>query len=263
MKKKSIFEPLKWFDPFTYLDMVLEKVWPRNKKSKWQEAGYDLIYLVFAFLVAFVLYTILSLAWQTSSPMVIVVSGSMEPVLYRGDVVFLHGIQTSEVSAPEVDVNAPLTNAVISNFLTPHYADNQIESISFENNQSVPIQTTGDIIVYNSPLLGEQIIHRAIAKLNATDGTFLLTKGDSVYNTTFDQDCGSVQVLPLANGQVKILTEKACITPFAVSQEQLQGKVQFAPFKIPLVGCVKLWLVDDLVSLIRTHKLPANFQGIC
>ncbi len=257
-----LLKKLKWLDPFTYLDLALEKLWPKRKNDFVQELAYNVVYFVFAFAIAFAVYSSLALAWQTPSPMVIVVSGSMEPVLFRGDVVFLHGTQVQEVNAAPVNLDENLSNAVISSFVTPAYANGYVQSIAFDSNQTVSVSTSGDIVVYSSPLLGEQVIHRAVVKIQAKDGTFLLTKGDSVNNYSFDQDCGKVQLLPLEGG-TRVLTEKPCISPFAISQKDLQGRVQFGAFKIPYAGCVKLWLVDDLVSLVREKKLPSHFKGIC
>jgi len=63
----------------------------------------DLTWLVTALLVVFALQWGLELALHTDSPLVIVVSGSMEPVFYRGDVVLLKGV--SEKNIDEVKVN--------------------------------------------------------------------------------------------------------------------------------------------------------------
>ena len=90
---RSFREKLKWLDPFTYVDLwVMPKINPnKNKAVEW------IVYIVFAFIFALALYTILGLLLQTRSPMVIVLSGSMEPTMYRGDVVVLTGVAPENI----------------------------------------------------------------------------------------------------------------------------------------------------------------------
>jgi hypothetical protein len=123
--------------------------------------------------------------------------------------------------------------------------------LQFKNGTNLPIEKTGSIVVYNSNLVNEPIIHRAVAKLHAKDGYYVLTKGDSIHNNTFDQDCG--RIFPYG-------PERQCITLYPVPIGELQG---VSVLQIPIVGCAKLWLFDNLGSLISTGKLPSNFSGIC
>lgn len=96
-------EKLKWLDPFTYVDkFLMPKINPKNN-----EVIAWVIYLVSAFVFAFAIYTILGLLLGTNSPMVIVVSGSMEPTMYRGDVVVLHGVNPADIKAPEINTGLP------------------------------------------------------------------------------------------------------------------------------------------------------------
>ncbi|NJE46640.1 signal peptidase I [Thermococcus sp. GR7] len=62
----------------------------------------DIAWILIAFIAVFALQFGLKMALHTDSPLVIVVSGSMEPVFYRGDVVLLKGI--SENNIDEVHV---------------------------------------------------------------------------------------------------------------------------------------------------------------
>jgi signal peptidase len=63
----------------------------------------DLAWVLVAVVVVFFFQFGLKVALHTDSPLVIVVSGSMEPVFYRGDVVLLKGI--SEDNIDDVHVN--------------------------------------------------------------------------------------------------------------------------------------------------------------
>ena len=102
-KKSSWREKLKWLDPFTYVDeYVLPRVNPSgNEVINW------VVYLVSAFVFAFLVYSIFGLLLDTSSPMVVVVSGSMEPTLFRGDIMILQGVDDSSINAPELSLNVP------------------------------------------------------------------------------------------------------------------------------------------------------------
>ena len=102
----SIRKKLKYLDPFTYVDMGLEKVYPvKEKKTFTQEIVYDLVYVISAFVFAFIIYSIIGFALQTNSPMVIVMSASMQDVYFRGDIVALHGAEVSAVNAPLVELD--------------------------------------------------------------------------------------------------------------------------------------------------------------
>lgn len=51
----------------------------------------DISEIAIAFIIAFVFYQVLIIAMGTSMPIVAVVSGSMEPVLHRGDLILVIG----------------------------------------------------------------------------------------------------------------------------------------------------------------------------
>ncbi len=257
---KKIQAKLKWIDPFAYVDLFLM---PRINPSNNEWLG-TIVYLVFAFVFAWLIYNALGFAFGTSSPMVIVVSGSMEPLYHRGDVIVLFGANVQNVQAQEADLNLPsLKNIPFSKFAVTEPKDstmeNQIKSIKFNNGIEIPVRKTGSIIVYFSELTQQPIIHRAVAKIRAQDGYYVLTKGDSANNPTIDQDCGKV----FYAGKEKLIpygTEKPCITLYPVPIKNLQG---ISVLQIPAIGCAKLWLFDDLLSLLANGKLPADFKGIC
>ncbi len=264
LKKRLGF--LSFLDPFTYVDLW---VMPLVKKvSNNSEIAEFLVNVLFAFLFAFLAYLILGFLFGSSSPLVIVYSASMEPTFFRGDVMALSGINQSDNFGPEVILPSSINvNGVATiNYATPIYSNPsllKLEKIVFacDGNciKEVIPNHDGIVIVYpavnpNSVTNGIPIIHRSIAKLVTKDGNFILTKGDnSLTNPTFDEDCGIIK--PEFN-----ISQKGCISFYAIPVSSLEGK---AFFKIPFVGCIKLWLVDDLSSLIFKGKLPADFRGIC
>ncbi len=295
-KIAAIKRKLRWIDPFTYVDLfIIPRVHALSKPLQWVVfvASYILlsilvsivlgatpffflllslfyvylflferkeavdwgVYLLSAFVFAWAIYSIFGIALGTSSPLVIVVSGSMEPLYHRGDVIVLQGTPFEQLQGAEVKLQEQLAGKPFSSFATPHYASTphgiQIDSIEFSNGETVKITKEGSIAVYFSQYLQQPIIHRIVAKISASDGHYVLTKGDSINNNTIDQDCGKVRYS---------IPEKHCITLYPVREEEIQGK---SIFRIPAIGCVKLWLFDDLSSLLATGKLPADFRGIC
>lgn len=250
---------LRMIDPFTYCDLLLNKYYPLPKNGKTslvQESVYQGVYLLTAFLTAFVLFAAMGFILQTNSPIVIVVSESMEPTLHRGDLVLLHGVTFADLKADAIQVTYPLGGALF----------NQMGSVDYEtgliafagSNQNATIGLDHDIVVYNSPERGEQIIHRAQAKIQATDGDFIITKGDNpATNPQLDQDC---QMVPFQNEAGVTELRLMCVSPYMPRMDQIAGKSIAA---IPLVGCVKLWVFDDIPSLLFKQQLPEHFRGIC
>jgi|GEM_PF-364926 len=90
--------------------------------SRQLRRALPLIALLLAF---FALFVGLGLALDTRTPLVVVASGSMRPVLYEGDILLIEGVRFEEIRASPVD---------------------------------------GDIVVYRRPYDGRLIVHRAIAK---------------------------------------------------------------------------------------------------
>lgn len=254
MNLKEFREKLKWLDPFTYVDLYLmPKVNPKKSEFKsW------IVYLVSAFFFAWLIYTGMGLALGTASPMMIVVSGSMQPLYHRGDIVLLQGTNAQGLLGPEVFLDEPsLKGKGLAEIATLNYVPGSnsrvIESIEFNQGEKIPIGKNGSVVVYWSSYMQEPIIHRVAAKLKAGDGWYLVTKGDSEQNKSLDQDCGTV-----TNNR----PGKPCVQLYPIPIEEVQGK---ALFHIPVVGCVKLWFLDDLGSLIRTGSLPKEFKqgNIC
>jgi signal peptidase I len=263
---KELKQKLKWLDPFTYSDLLLQKLDPNHE---WEMKRW-VIELATAFISAFLLYTILGLILQTSMPLVIVVSGSMEPVLHRGDVALLQGVHSaSDLKVQEATINQDIAGKGFWDFGSVNYfPDSTIPPSPYDcvlhrgksvysvllNGKEYRLNTEGDIVVYFSQLPGrvsEPIIHRAVLLIHANDGDFLLTKGDSVYNPFFDADCGKL---------VGSVPECPCITLYPVPIQQLQGK---AAGWIPLVGYVKLLLIDDLTQWLQGCPPVSNCPDGC
>lgn len=248
-KLKERLSFLKWLDPFTYVDLF---VMPRVKKITDSGAVELLVNVFFALLFAFIIYSALGLIFGTSSPLVIVYSGSMESAFFRGDVMAISKANSADFFGPEVFIDRNISGVAVYDYVSPKYSQAQLVSLVFKDtNTEVPYEKTGSVVVYNSYPSNLPIIHRAIVKINASDGVFILTKGDNALtNNTFDQDCGAFSSAPL----------RQCITYYAVNVNQLAGKSFFI---IPKAGCIKLWLFDDFSSLIGTGSLPRDFKGIC
>jgi len=62
-----------------------------------EEWKKDVAWVIVALIVVFTLQYGLKVALHTDTPLVIVVSGSMEPVFYRGDVVLLKGVSEGNI----------------------------------------------------------------------------------------------------------------------------------------------------------------------
>ena len=243
-KIKQKFSFLKWLDPFHYVDrFLMPRVNPNdNEMISW------IVYIVRAFVFAYLIYFFMGVILNTETPMVIVVSGSMEPVYYRGDVIVLVGINSKNLNAPELNLNrSTLKSTPLDEFAYANYVE---DKISFENGAEFPFSGNSDIVVYFSDLKEQQIIHRVIAKINVSDGSYVITKGDN--NPIIDQECGTLLPghFPSSN----------CISPYPIPVSELYGK---AVLRIPAIGCIKLWLFDDLSSILTAGKLPTDFKGVC
>ncbi len=253
IKEKLSF--LKWFDPFTYVDLW---VMPKVKKITTNEYVEMFVNIFFALLFAWAIYTLLGLIFQTQTPLVIVYSASMENTFARGDVMALSKATEADDFGEVIFLNRSIKNVPSSQFVSPVFENSKLKELIFKESDSSSITVTpntqGNVVVYSAYPSGLPIIHRAIVKIVANDGNFILTKGDNSFtNPTFDQDCGKI------NDAFNV-SDKPCITFYPVSISELHGRTFFA---IPKVGCVKLWLVDDLISLITVGSLPRDFKGIC
>jgi signal peptidase I len=102
------------------------------------------VLILVVILIVFTFWFGLRFIFRTEHPILAVASGSMEPVLFRGDLIIVEGIQNlDDIYAAPKDADPP-----------------------------------GDIIIYHGPT--ELIVHRAIEKTKNTDGTYTFkTQGDA------------------------------------------------------------------------------------
>ncbi|KKN23663.1 hypothetical protein LCGC14_0902680 [marine sediment metagenome] len=108
------------------------------------------VFFVISFSAAgiFLIYFILQVTLNTQMPIVVAVSGSMEPTHKSGDLLFLKGIDPENIKVSDIN------------------------------------DTNGDIIVYNAINLWDNapktpIAHRVVDKWKTSSGWFFLTKGDA------------------------------------------------------------------------------------
>jgi len=242
---------LKWLDPFTYSDLFLDRIGKKDDKIiSWAA------YLFTAALSAFVLYNLFALVLGTRFPGVIVLSGSMEPLFYRGDIIIMQGVQAEALQGARVRFNGSIKGMPLSYYAQTYcsrqdgsetkpceefkedYSNGKIllqeftaKKIIFNNGEELEITAAGDIVIYHGYVYNwaagsqsfEPIIHRVVAIIEAEDGLFVLTKGDSRFNSFIDQETG--------------------IAPSAVPVRELEGRLVAI---IPKLGYVKLILLDDI-----------------
>ncbi|MFX1452168.1 MAG: signal peptidase I [Promethearchaeota archaeon] len=135
-------------------ESYLKKVAKKRRLKKEQSSSkrkviIAVILIVVAFSGSFLFYYILQITLNTQTPMVVVVSGSMEPTLLKGDLLFLQGKDPSQIKMGTI-------------------ADKQ-----------------GDIIVFDARGLpgwinppNDPIVHRVVDKWY-DGGWFYRTKGDA------------------------------------------------------------------------------------
>ncbi len=120
---------------------------PKKPKSKRTKIIITVIFICIAIASPFILWGILQLSLGTHMPITVVSSGSMEPALYKGDLVFLQGKNPADIKNGTID------------------------------------DKNGDIIVFNTHgiwgyYVAEPVIHRVIDK-RYTDQWEFYTKGDN------------------------------------------------------------------------------------
>jgi len=123
----------------------------RAKLAKLLRKEYvqTVIMVIITIVIVIVFWYGLRVAFRTDHPLLAVASGSMEPVLYKGDLILVQGVQNAcKIHAAPQDADPP-----------------------------------GDIIVFYRPGDPERelIVHRAVKKINGTDGSCsFITQGDAV-----------------------------------------------------------------------------------
>ena len=206
------FAALAAFLALVFIDIAPEK-W--DKKSL-VHAGKEVAIAIGA---ALAIWVILCLVLQTSSPIDVVTSCSMVPVLERGDLIVVQG---GQINAPGVNFSGSLPQmygrkspCTIERDGTPSSA--LCTSAITVNNQSFGFNSSNDVIVYQAnPSSYGLIVHRAwLALHDETGKTFFVTKGDN--NQVIDYE-GGIQF---------------------PERSEVHGKVLA---RIPYVGLLKLFL---------------------
>lgn len=184
-------------DLFVMEEKYLKK--PFNKKrlksrepSPKRKIIIAIVLIIFAFSGSFLIYFILQVALDTKTPMVVVVSGSMEPKIYKGDLLFLKGKDPAKIKNGTIDGKE------------------------------------GDIIVFDARGLpgwthapSEPVVHRVISK-KYDNGWFFFTKGDA--NPTHDEDwVPESRILGVVGGRIPyigwvkiLLTDSGLLIPLLV-----------------------------------------------
>ncbi len=150
-------------------------------KEKYNLSGWkgELVDIVFGFiLAALIYYVVLPALLGASPPAVIVQSCSMAGTYQVGDIIVLKGTSFDDVRAPLVVLNA--TDVYFK--IVPNNRFEQTRQLVFPDGSPKVVNITrdGDVIVYISPINGNQIIHRVIAKVETADGKrYFITKGDA------------------------------------------------------------------------------------
>jgi signal peptidase I len=236
---KNKFDFLKWFDPFTYVDLLLEKTIGKQE-GIWKNIVYWGCYILTAFICAALLYKIFGLIFGVAEPMSIVVSSSMVPNLHIGDVIIF--TKPNNLKVPEITLDKNIRYKDLKEFMDLNYSINEygleeIESITINGKTFYlkdAITNKNSVVVYKSNINGKDIIHRAILKINAKDGTYIITKGDNhKTNLYIDQDCDIIR----EGGE--IIAQKNCLNLYPIRIEDIQRK---KIGKIPYIGYIKLVL---------------------
>ena len=221
---------LKLLDPYYYLDNLLLKFFGKPKKTE-TKIIYWVFYLIYSLLLAFIIFKLLGLILGTTLPLATVVSGSMEPSFYRGDIMVISS--TKNLKSEVVTINENIATKNITDFLEMEYEKGIVKTIKI-NNQLIEVndavENNNSVVVYKSNLTGKDIIHRVILIIKANDGKFVLTKGDNnKTNYIIDQDC-------IISGNYVV---NGCLNMYPINVESLLGKKRL---RIPYIGYLKLFL---------------------
>ena len=237
------------YEPATFLKK-------RYSLSGWKAEAVD---WAVGFLEAAVFYfVILPLVLGAYPPAVVVQSCSMAGTYNVGDIAVMAGTSFDALNAPEIDTSS------LSYTISPNNISEQTQKLIFPDGQEVPVTTKGDVIVYISPTSGEQIIHRAIAKVVTPAGRYVITKGDAnnipdsakIECAEWVQENGGMRCTKIKDTISHICTDAdrgypGCLgTP--VPENKVLGK---ALFTIPLLGHVKM-LFMQIITLGHGYPGP-------
>ncbi|MFW9952681.1 MAG: signal peptidase I [Candidatus Thorarchaeota archaeon] len=119
-----------------------------NKRKKYlnKKVIFAIVTISVAFLGSFLVYFILQVSLNTQTPVVVVISGSMEPTIHEGDLLFVKGVNPEDIRNGTIE------------------------------------DKDGDIIVFNAHWFGapvDPIVHRVVGKYLVGDVWYFITKGDA------------------------------------------------------------------------------------
>jgi len=169
--------------------LIIEEVIP--KKWSAEEIRTNTVELAWALGAALFAWIFLTVALGTPSPIDVVTSCSMRPVLERGDLVFLMG---GEANAPEAKYLGGGIGIVKKPCIIERNGKEEEGALCTEaivaGNKTIGFDRKNDIVVYEpNPRITDLIIHRVFAKLRGADGQlFYMTRGDN--NRQADQEAG-------------------------------------------------------------------------
>ncbi len=219
-------------------------------------------------------WLLLSLVMNTASPINIITSCSMLPGFERGDLILLEG---SAPNAPTIQIPFALGEAdlrpvqvtqngqIVARIYQPYAGDEPLFQPHIGNcqrqtgpgnqtqaclsgitlqGQTISVLASRDVVVFDSNTSAGLIVHRAFAVLDATDGPYLLTKGDN--NNFLDQQ-GGFNLIPLESADrvllnvplLGIVSWKNGLAYLSDADAPYKGKVLL---RIPYIGYVKLLL---------------------
>ena len=125
------------------------------------------VMIVIAFFGSFLVYFILQISFNTESPIVVVISGSMEPTIHKGDLLFVMGTDADEINNGDVIVfNAqglwggapqdPIVHRVINKSQTGDtwYFTTQGDANSFPDPEDIPESRVIGVVVGGIPYIG-------------------------------------------------------------------------------------------------------------
>ncbi|MDD4983436.1 MAG: hypothetical protein PHH82_01180 [Candidatus ainarchaeum sp.] len=221
---KEIKAKLKWIDPFTYLDFFIEFLHKKGINYKILDIVLQILY---ALLLAYITILIIGLFTGAAKPITIVVTGSMEPNVNIGDFLFIGSAKNIETT--DVYYNGNVGGKDVKEFLEPIFVNGNTTKVKIDGN-IYDLNTNADVVVYYSPIVNKDLVHRAVLKIHANDGIFYITKGDNTEtNFMIDEDCNFVY-------GPYIVTD-ACLYKTAIPESELQGKMLW---KIPYLGYIKV-----------------------
>ncbi|MCK4884053.1 MAG: hypothetical protein KAS30_04230 [Candidatus Diapherotrites archaeon] len=185
---------LKYLDPFYYAESLIARLLGEKMgSSKFFVAVEWIAYGITGIVSAYLLLFSAGVLLGTDLPGVIILSGSMEPVMYRGDVIILQGTDFNSLSAPLVELDSEkmffsvMRDCSVKDVFGGYaFSCIPTDVVFFETEKhekeikSVPITIDGDIVVYDAQLHSSiPIIHRAVVKVRAGEKELVITKGDN------------------------------------------------------------------------------------